>query len=824
MSQVHFSFEITLNQIGVLKLADGVNVLSQSVLEELESHCDHLLTNSQIQGLVITSHDNEHFILGADIKDIESLRRSPQDPEQNVEAGARYMQEVFQKIADLQMSTVCAIHGACLGGGCELALACDYRVASSDSSTKFGFPEVQLGLIPGAGGTQRLPRLIGLIPSIELITSAKKISAQKAAKLGLVDGVVGSRQLLDLAIRFAHSSTRPVRSQKKPKSIKKTCQKLAIEKNPIARKLIFRAARTKIEKQTSGFYPAPVKALTAIREGYQLPLNLGLKKEAATFAELAMSSVSLALTHLFHATTHIKKSPYHQNRHDQSDHQPASSPSSADRDSHSEPSTESSADKTTHNSPPQNHAENNTEHHRADQSTGDIHHNSSPEDIIDHHQEQSSSEPPPDTISVPPPLRVGIVGAGFMGSGIATLCASRGLSCRLLDPSPEAISKAYGYVSRYLKKRLAQRRIKSFEMKQALMRISAVSTQNENQNHADSKDQDSSLDPSGMARCSVVIEAVHESLSLKQKILRDLESQAHEDWVFASNTSALPISDIAAVAQNPARVIGMHFFSPAEKMPLCEIVKTITSDDSAVSAGFELATQMGKQVIVVRDGPGFYTTRTLAFFLAESIRLLEQGARVEDIDKAMKQFGFPVGPLTLLDEVGLDVGSHVLSTMVKAFPGRIYESQNVSKMIDKNYLGRKSSQGLYVYSQAKSSRSGDLKKTGVNQEIYQIFGSSAGSISLSDIQKRLSLVFVNESIKCLEDEILAHPYDGDVGAVFGLGFPPFLGGPFYYADTLGAQNLIDELTELTQELGQSYKPSALLQKKALEQRKFYEDQ
>ena len=788
MSQKHFSWEVSSSKIGFLKFSntqDTMNVLHGEALTELKEHLEQIASDRSVRGLVIYSGKADHFIVGADIKDIEALRDSPEDPLQKVEEGASFMQGVFQQLEDLKISTVCAIHGPCLGGGLELALACNYRLLSNDPKTKLGFPEVQLGLIPGAGGTQRLPKLIGLIPSLELIPSAKKIPAKKAVKLGLAHGMVGERQLIALAEKFAHKSTRPSVKPKKKGFVAGTLPYLLMERNPFGRKLVFSAALKKIAKQSGGFYPAPKVALAAIKDGYQLPLSLGLKKEAKHFAGLAMSPESASLIHLFHATSHLKKSPYAAKAEEA---ESSTQVSEVGESKTAGASKEGSAKITTE-----------IEEENLDR---DIHQNGG-EQANHEGDEKAGADPQLSLLSEASSetsSKVGIVGAGFMGSGIATLCAAKGISSRITDPSDEAIGKAYGYVASFFRKRVKRRRMKTFEMDKAIMSVSATTS------------------GSGMKRYPVIIEAVTESLALKQTILKDMESKADDSWVFASNTSALPISDIAAVAKNPGRVVGMHFFSPAEKMPLCEVIKTLTTDDSAVRVAFRLASDLGKQVIVVNDGPGFYTTRTLAFFLAEAIRLVEEGAKVEDIDKAMTDFGFPVGPLTLLDEVGIDVGMHVLSTMIKAFPGRIHHSPHMSSMIDKKYLGRKSGIGIYRY----QSRRGKSSKVGVNEAIYKIFRSgSSSSISSKEIQRRLSLIFVNESVKCLEDKILAHPYDGDVGAVFGLGFPPFLGGPFHYADTLGAKKVTQDLTDLQEKLGQSYKPAQTLKKQAASEGCFF---
>jgi 3-hydroxyacyl-CoA dehydrogenase/enoyl-CoA hydratase/3-hydroxybutyryl-CoA epimerase len=316
----------------------------------------------------------------------------------------------------------------------------------------------------------------------------------------------------------------------------------------------------------------------------------------------------------------------------------------------------------------------------------------------------------------------------------------------------------------------------------------------------------------------VVIEAVFEDLKLKQKLLAEVEGLAHEKLIFASNTSALPIAGIAANAKHPERVLGMHFFSPVEKMPLLEIVVTDQTAPWASFRAVQLGQAMGKQVIVVKDSPGFYTTRALAFFLAEAVDILVSGSRIQAIDKALTSFGFPVGPITLIDEVGIDVGVHVLETMHEAFSSRIVMPQGIKAVQESGRMGRKNNKGFYKYI--------DGKKQGEDEDIYNLIAPRNGGESLSaeDIVERCLLVFINESVRCLEEGILATAYDGDVGAVFGLGFPPFWGGPFKYIDHLGADAVVKRLEALATKYGERFKPAASLVSMAKENKKYFPEE
>jgi 3-hydroxyacyl-CoA dehydrogenase/enoyl-CoA hydratase/3-hydroxybutyryl-CoA epimerase len=399
-----------------------------------------------------------------------------------------------------------------------------------------------------------------------------------------------------------------------------------------------------------------------------------------------------------------------------------------------------------------------------------------------------------------PASNLGVIGAGFMGAGIATVAADRELKVRLSDPNKDALGRALKHSYDYFKKKCDRKRIKSFQVDQKMAHLSP------------------GLSPQGFNQCDIVIEAVFEDLPLKQRLLKDIESQSSENVIFASNTSAIPIKKIADAATRPENVIGMHFFSPVEKMPLLEVVVTDQTAPWVTDRVVELGQNLGKQVIVVKDGPGFYTTRALSFYLNEGASILMDGVPIELVDKALTDFGFPVGPLTLIDEVGIDVGMHVLETMQQSFPSRIDPPRGLVPVADNGRLGRKNNKGFYIYE--------DGKKGKADQSIYPLIGVEPNAEKMRPIEivDRCLLQFVNESVRCLEEGILDSPGDGDVGAVFGLGFPPFLGGPFKYIDLVSAQDVVSRLRALEDKYGARFRPADLLVKYAEEKQLFFPEE
>jgi 3-hydroxyacyl-CoA dehydrogenase/enoyl-CoA hydratase/3-hydroxybutyryl-CoA epimerase len=323
-------------------------------------------------------------------------------------------------------------------------------------------------------------------------------------------------------------------------------------------------------------------------------------------------------------------------------------------------------------------------------------------------------------------------------------------------------------------------------------------------------------DYSGFLTTDLVIEAVFEDLSVKQNVVRELEAQIRPDAVIASNTSALPIKDIASGAQHPERLVGMHFFSPAERMPLLEVIRPESAAEWAVNTAVELGTRMGKTVIVVGDTPGFYTSRVLGVMMNEAAILLGDGARMEDVDRAMTDFGFPVGPFVLYDEVGLEVAQHAGETVGRAFGDRLPDSGIVQQLVAAGQTGRKAGAGFYVWRKPTGMPGplrGLIKRSNrtPNPKVYAMVGKIIQRNLRDDqIKDRLGLLFVNEALRCLEESVLRSPTDGDLGAVLGVGFPPFLGGPFHYADTLGHATLRGQLQTLADAHGSRYAPSSLL--------------
>ncbi|HEV7501502.1 MAG TPA: 3-hydroxyacyl-CoA dehydrogenase NAD-binding domain-containing protein, partial [Vicinamibacteria bacterium] len=393
--------------------------------------------------------------------------------------------------------------------------------------------------------------------------------------------------------------------------------------------------------------------------------------------------------------------------------------------------------------------------------------------------------------------KLAVVGAGLMGAGIAAGGAEAGVSVRLKDATVDALGRGLRYVRDAFDERLKRRSLDRYEFAARMNRLSTT------------------LDYSGFRRADLVIEAVFEDLELKRKVLAEVEAATGEDCVFASNTSSLPIGDIARDAKRPARVLGMHFFSPVPKMPLLEVIVTPQTDAWATATAVQFGRAMGKHVIVVRDGAGFYTSRALAPYMNEAARLVEEGVPVEDIDRAMVDFGFPVGPITLLDEVGIDVGAKVAKILHHAFGDRMTPPESMTRVVEQGRQGRKNKRGFYLY-----DASG--KKQGVDATVYGLIpGVTRKPIEAREIQERLVFSFLNEAVLCLQEGILRSPRDGDVGAIFGLGFPPFLGGPFRYLDHLGARFAAEVLERLRARHGDRFQPAPLLVERAREGKTFY---
>ncbi|HWN68848.1 MAG TPA: fatty acid oxidation complex subunit alpha FadJ, partial [Haliangium sp.] len=706
-----------------------VNTLSPSTSGDFAAVMESIESDTRVRAAVIISRKPNNFIAGADIKVLDKVKSAT-----DAEALSRSGHKAFQRMADARVPIVAAIHGSCLGGGLELALACHARVATDDEQTQLGLPEVQLGLIPGGGGTQRLPRLIGLQAALDMILTGKRVAARKARSLGLVDEVVPQPILeqvaLGMALRLAQqreaggTEARRGAFERMAASVKQAVsginlgndlQELVLEDNPLGRKVVFDTARKKLLARTHGNYPAPEKALEAMRVGMSKPEE-GYAAEARFFGELVMSPQARQLMGIFLATTALKK----------------------------------------------------------DTGVSDA------------------------GVTPRPVHKVGVLGAGLMGAGIAYVTSAlAGIPVRLKDRDPESVGRGLSSVRDILDGRVKRKRL-SARRRDDLMAMVSPAT-----------------DYSGFASAEVVIEAVFEDLALKQQMVRDVEAVGGKEVIFASNTSTIPIGRIAEASSHPETVIGMHYFSPVHKMPLLEIIVTDRTAPWVTATCVELGKRQGKTVIVVRDSVGFYTSRILGPYMNEAFHVLAEGVPVEAIDGALVDFGFPVGPIKLLDEVGIDVAEKAGRVVRQELGDRLDAPPGMEKLIEDQRLGRKNQRGFYLY--------GDKKK-GVDQSVYALLGITPGTrMPAEDIARRCTLQMVNEAAHCFGEGVLRSARDGDIGAIFGLGFPPFLGGPFRYADSLGARALVGMLREHATRHGRRFEPAPVLVEMAEKNLRFYAD-
>jgi len=684
---------------------ESVNTLSPEVGAELRALVGALERDPKVKALVFVSGKKEGFVAGAKIEMLQEVRSAAE-----AEALARTGQKGFDELERLGKPVVAAIHGACLGGGLEWALACHWRIATDDPRTQLGQPEVQLGVIPGAGGTQRLPRLIGIAAALDIILAGKSVKAKKALSLGLVDEVVPAPMLRQVAVRRAAELAAGTLRRKAPAGVKRfaahgiaaTVQQMLLEENALGRRLLFREARRKLLAKTGGHYPAPEKALQAVQAGYEHGFERGLEVEARLFGELAVSDVARRLMEIFFATTALKKD------------------------------------------------------------TG-----------VD------------DRSVVPRAVaRLGVLGGGLMGGGIAAVSANAGLGVRIRERDDASAGRALAGVRGFFEERVRRRSISRLDL-QGSMRLVTATT-----------------DWSGFEKVDLLVEAVFEDLALKQEMVQAFEA-VNPTGIFASNTSSIPIAEIAKASRRPESVLGMHYFSPVPKMPLLEIIATPKTAPEVVATAVAVGKRQGKTVIVVNDGPGFYTSRILTPYMNEAAQILVEGARIEEIDRALTEWGFPVGPMTLLDEVGIDVGQKVGKVMSQAFGDRLHAPAALSALVEQGRLGRKSQKGLYLYR--------DGKKGGVDEAVYDLLPGGRGrkTIDRAEIAERVALQMVNEAARCLGEGILRSARDGDVGAVFGLGFPPFRGGPFRWADATGTRSVLARLEKLQQAHGPRFAPAPL---------------
>lgn len=698
-----------------------VNTLSPAMTDRMEEILDGLRREQGLEGAVIYSGKKDNFIAGFDIEELERFAGDPGGLRALVERGHALM-EGFESLG---VPFVAAIDGAALGGGLEIALACQGRVATDNPKTKLGLPEVMLGLLPGAGGTQRLPRLIDLQLALDMILSGKLLSAEKAYKEGLVDDVVHPGILLDVAAELARS-LKGAPGHRHDASLVNLSevlhdpagQAMKMVASTPARSVIFNKARETVVRKTGGHYPAPLKALEVIECGLSEGFDAGIRAEAEAFVDLATGDVSQNLVHLFFMKNEADKDP------------------------------------------------------------------------------RVSGEVEPVEVR-----RMGVLGAGLMGAGIAQLAAYNGYNVRLKDRDLKGVGWGLNYAKELFDKAAEHRKMTRPGADVAFGRISGTTSYD------------------GIARCELVIEAVFEDLDLKRQILADVEAlgdaAGNGGQIFASNTSTLPIASIAKAAKRPENVVGMHFFSPVHKMPLLEIIKTDKTSDEAIATALDVGRDLGKTCIVVADGPGFFTSRVIGAYINEAGWILQEGSSIERIDRAMKDFGFPVGPMKLIDEVGIDVALKAAGVLGEAFSERWDQPSALRSIAEEGRKGRKNELGMYDYAHSGGKN--------VDESVYDVLpgGRERNDLDLELIQARCWLAMLNECAYCLQEGIVAEPRDIDLGVIFGLGFPPFRGGILRYADSLGLDRVVHQLDDLADRFGVRLRPAPILVEKAEAGESFY---
>jgi 3-hydroxyacyl-CoA dehydrogenase/enoyl-CoA hydratase/3-hydroxybutyryl-CoA epimerase len=678
----------------------SVNVLCFDALYEFEQILETLEKDSSVKILFIESAKESIFIAGADIKEIKAF----QDEKEIVEKLSQG-QAIFNQLENLPFPTVAVIDGVCLGGGLELALSCDYRLATNDDHTRLGLVEVSLGIIPGLGGTQRLPKLVGFTKSIELITGSKRLKGDKALKLGLVDASVPSGYLAFKKEEFIKDILDDTLKEKVQHSRKGI---LWYEKIFFMRVMIASMARNAVLKKTGGHYPAPIEAINVLEKTLTIPLNEGLKVELEAFAPLAQSEISKNLIELFFTSEVLKKETFSRAK---------------------------------------------------------------PREVKD----------------------AAVMGVGTMGSGIAWALTNRDIPVRLGARKMESIAKAFSKMTANFESIRRRGRLSDREIALKMDRVTYTTEMN------------------GLSGLDFVIEAVSEDQKVKQAIYVQLEEHLAEDAIIATNTSSLAITDLVKKTKYPERFVGMHFFNPVAKMPLVEVIAGEKTNAKTMATVVGLAKRLGKTPIKVKECAGFLVNRTLLPYLNETAKMFEEGESVEHIDKVLKAFGMPMGPFTLADEVGLDIGQKVSDILHEAYGERMKPSSVLAQMTEKNWLGKKTGKGFYLHHNRKQSLNMELKS----------LQKAKKTLDEQTILDRAILIMINEAARCLEEKVVANARYLDMAMVMGTGFPAFRGGLLRYADALGIAEVVKRLADLEVRFGERFKASKLLVQMSEKGKMFY---
>jgi len=680
----------------------SVNTLTPLMLAEL-GEVVATLEKSKPSGVIFASPKARSFVAGADLFEIKKMNR------EQVEGFLATGQALFDRIAKLSVPTAAAINGDCLGGGLELALACTYRVAADDGSINIALPEVKLGIVPGWGGTVRLPRLIGLASALPMMLAGKTMPPKKAKKAGIIDETVRPEALLHAAKRLVFNGATP----HVPSKIQRAAATVGF-----ARNRIFSTAATQTEKLSHGNYPAPMRLIDVVRSGYEHGPAAGLEAERRALTELMETEAAKNLTRLFFLRQGAKRNL----------------------------------------------------------------------------SQQIPAKPREVKYAA-------VLGGGTMGAGIIHSLIRAGINVRLIEVDPKAVSGALGRIRKLLDDDVASGKLSALDAKHAFNRV-APSTQ-----------------WTGLHLMDIVIEAVVEKMQVKRDVFAKLDKVVREDCVLATNTSSLPVTEMAEGTAHPNRVVGLHFFNPVPKMPLVEVIRTPHSDDESLATAAALAAKLGKTPVLVKDAPGFLVNRVLIPYLAEAIVVASEGVPITTIDEALKRWGMPMGPIELLDEIGLDVGDHVLKSLGQQMNGRVPESSILSQAMAEGWLGKKSGTGFYVYDQTKKKKKADPK---VNDLLVaKLTGKPTGgdvpeprADEMESIAWRVVLPMANEAARLLEEGVIDSTDAIDLATVLGTGLAPFRGGLAHFIDATGVEFIVQRLEQFESKLGPRFAPAPLLRELA----------
>jgi 3-hydroxyacyl-CoA dehydrogenase/enoyl-CoA hydratase/3-hydroxybutyryl-CoA epimerase len=663
----------------------SANIFDRATLVEFATQLDAIEADPAIRGVVIVSAKPSIFIAGADLHSVWSLAED--QLRDLVELGQR----TFLRLAGLRVPTIAAIHGACLGGGCELALACRYRIATDDHATKIGLPETQLGILPAWGGSTRLPRLIGVRHALDLIVAGKALSAQQAIRCGLIDAIAPRESLLTAA-RLALARGLP--------------QRRSLPLQGALARIIAPIARARIRRKTRGHYPALEMALDVVASSFSGSFESSLARERDALLALTRTDTCRNLVRLFFQQEHAKK--------------------------------------------------------RSIAGVARV-------------TEKAHA--------------VAIIGAGVMGASIAQWLSARGLRVILRDIDATRVAAGMETIAKLYATGVKRHVFSKLEARDGMDRI-----------------QPSPIDVP-LQRVDFLIEAVVEKMEVKKRVLADLASRLGPDTIVATNTSALSITELATALPEPARLVGIHFFNPVHQMQLVEIVLGEKTAPEVAQRAAAFVEQIGKLPVIVRDRPGFVVNRILLPYLVEAGRLFERGASIAEIDEAMLDFGMPMGPLRLLDEVGIDVAADVAATLARHFPDRLTMPALLARMIADGLLGKKCGRGFYLHGRAAEP----------NPAVDAFRQSRSSAMTRAELQRRMSLLMVAEATRCLEEKVAESAADIDFAMVMGTGYAPFRGGPLRFADAVGLKTIVEDLRR------DEIAPCALLEQMAADGRRFHED-